>query len=165
MEIGQLICKCDAINIDEYIKYREEVKKHMEHPDWLGDFSKEDLENILKTGSKIWMYYEDNEFVCSMMMLPSDDEVLSKFEIDLDSKIVVDYGPMFVNYKYIGNGLQLKMLKELDRYCSEKGFRYAVVTVHPDNAYSTNNLIKDGFEMIRQREFTRGIRNIYLKKL
>lgn len=165
MDLKQLICKSDDINIDEYIKYREEVKEHMEYPDWLGDFSKEDLESILKTGSKIWMYYRDNEFICSMMMLPSDDDAIAKFELDLDSKKVVDYGPMFVNYKYVGNGLQLKMLKELDRYCYEKGFRYAIATVHPDNTFSINNLVKDGFDMIRQREFTRGVRNIYLKKL
>ena len=88
-----------------------------------------------------------------------------EFEIDKNFKDVVDYGPMFVNSKYIGNGLQFQMLKELDKYCLNLGYKYAVGTIHPDNLYSINNLVKDNFEQVNQKQFKRGIRNIYLKKL
>ena len=155
----------ENIDLDEYIRFREYVKTFMEHPEWLGDFTKEELAFMLENGSKIWMYYLNKEPVCSMMLIPADKHALDKFEINLDHKIVADYGPMMVSPSYVGNGLQYQMLKSLDNYCLDKGYLYAAGTIHPDNIYSINNLIKDDFKLTNQKSFTRGLRNIYLKKL
>ena len=57
------------------------------------------------------------------------------------------------------------MLRELDEISRKKGYRYAVVTVHPDNMYSIRNLEKDKFKLINTKNFERGTRNIYLKEL
>ena len=97
-----------------------------------------------------------------MMMIPSDEASINKFELSLDYKDVVDYGPMMVNPKFVGNKLQYQMLKELDSYCINLGYKYAAGTIHPDNIYSINNLVKDDFKLINQKEFKRGIRNMYL---
>ena len=165
MKLNDLNYVNDKIDVDKYIEYRENVKKEMKEPDWLGDFSKDDILYMLDNNSKIWMYFKDEEFICSMMLIPSTKKDLDKFGIDLDFNEVVDYGPMFVNSKYVGNSLQYQMLKELDEYSSNKGYKYAISTVHPNNIYSINNLIKDGFELVGNRIFTRGERNIYYKKL
>jgi len=162
--LKDLKCINKNINIDKYIEFRELVKQNMEYPEWLGDFSKEDLINMLNKDSIIWIYYLNNEPVCSMMLIPSTEKAMKNFELDLDYKEVVDYGPMFVNPKYVGNGLQYQMLKELDDYCLKLGYKYAVGTIHPDNIYSINNLLKDNFKLTGTKEFARGIRNIYLKK-
>ena len=145
-------------------EFREYVKENMTHPDWLGDFSKNDLIYMLNNNSKIWIYYLKEEPICSMMLIPSDENALSKFELDLDYKDVVDYGPMFVNSKYIGNGLQYQMLKELDKIAKQKGYKYAIVTVHPNNTYSIRNIEQDNFKLLATKTFSRGKRNIYLKK-
>ena len=165
MKLNELNCIDDNINLDEYIEFRENVKKNMEHPEWLGDFSKEDLIYLLNNNSKIWIYYLNKEPICSMMLIPSDEKALSKFELDLDYREVADYGPMFVNPNFIGNGLQYQMLKEIDKYCLSLGYKYVASTIHPDNIYSINNLVKDSFEYKNTKQFKRGIRNIYLKKL
>lgn len=165
MKLNDLNYVNDKIDVDKYIEYRENVKKTMKEPDWLGDFSKDDILYMLDNNSKIWIYFKDEEFICSMMLIPSTKKDLDKFGIDLDFNEVVDYGPMFVNSKYVGNSLQYQMLKELDEYSSNKGYKYAISTVHPNNIYSINNLIKDGFELVGYRIFTRGERNIYYKKL
>ena len=165
MKLNELTCINENINIDEYITFRELVKTNMEYPEWLGDFSKEDLKDLLKNNSKIWIYYLNNEPVCSMMIIPASEKSLLKFEIDLDYKEVIDYGPMFVNPKYVGNKLQYQMLQELDNYCLNNNYKYAAVTVHPDNNYSINNLLKDNFIYKNTKTFKRGIRNIYLKNL
>ncbi len=165
MNLKELKNVNENIDLDSYIKFREIVKQNMEHPEWLGDFSRGELEEMLKNNSKIWIYYLDNEPICSMMLIPSRKKDLEKFEIDLDSSIVVDYGPMFVNPKYVGNKLQYQMLKEIDNYSLSLGYKYAVGTIHPDNIYSINNLLKDNFQLTKTKEFKRGIRNIYIKKL
>lgn len=154
----------DNINLDDYIKCREKVKEDMEHSEWLGDFTKDVLESLLNTGSKIWMYYHENNFVSSMMMIPADEESLRKFGVYFDCSEVVDYGPMMVSSKYQGNGLQYQMLEELDKYSKECGYKYAMATIHPDNYFSIYNLEKDGFKLIGNKDFKRGNRNIYLKE-
>lgn len=165
MTLEDLDCINENINIDNYIVFRDSVKENMCNPEWLGDFSKDDLIYMLNNNSKIWIYYLNDEPVCSMMLIPSNEKVLSKFDLDLNPDDVIEYGPMFVNPKYVGKGLQFQMLKELDKYSLSLGYKYAISTVHPDNVYSINNIIKDEFVNIDEKEFTRGIRNIYLKCL
>lgn len=155
----------ENINLDDYINERDLIKINMEYPEWLGDFEKEDLEYELKHGAKIWMFYDDDKFVCSMMIIPSTEKVLKKFDIDYEYTTVIDYGPMFVNPKYVGNGLQLQMLEYEDNYAKNNGYMFSLVTIHPENKYSINNILKDGFEYRCQKELSRGIRNIYIKKL
>ena len=165
IKLNNLVLKNEDVDLDNYITFREEVKKYMNNPDWLGDFSKEDLEKLLNVGSIIWIYYLELTPVCSMMIIPSTKDDILKFGLDLDYKKVVDYGPMMVNYDYVGNGLQLQMLKELDSYCKNIGLEYVVTTVHPDNIYSIKNIEEDGFSLCGEKIFSRGKRNIYIKKL
>lgn len=165
LNLQNMTCINENINLEEYIEFREYVKKHMEYPEWLGDFSIEDLEHILANGSKIWLYYLDDTPVCSMMAIPADATTINKYEVNLDHKNIIDYGPMMVNPKFIGNGLQYQMLKELDTYSINNNYKYAISTVHPDNTYSINNFIKDNFKFLNQKNFKRGLRNIYIKNL
>lgn len=155
----------EKINIDQYIKFREQVKETMNNPKWLGDFTREDIELLLQENSKIWVYYSKEIPICSMMIIPATKKSLIKFELNFKVQEVIDYGPMFINPNYIGNNLQYQMLRELDEISRKKGYRYAVVTVHPDNMYSIRNLEKDKFKLINTKNFERGTRNIYLKEL
>ncbi|MBQ4583737.1 MAG: GNAT family N-acetyltransferase [Bacilli bacterium] len=166
IRINDLRCINQDINLDKYIEFRTLVKKSMPFPEWLGDFSKEELnDNIINNDGKIWVYYDDEIPVCSMMLIPSTEKSIKKFELSLDFKDVIDYGPMFVNPEYVGNGLQYQMLTEIDNYARTLGYKYAVGTIHPDNIYSINNLLKDNFELHGTKVFNRGLRNIYIKDL
>ena len=60
---------------------------------------------------------------------------------------------------------KIDSLKYLDEYVKTKGYKITIGTIHPDNIYSINNLIKDGFVLTGKRSFKRGPRNIYVKKL
>ena len=70
----------DNIDLKKYIEFRESVKKCMEHPEWLGDFSEEELVYLLNNNSKIWLYYLEDVPVCSMMLIPAREKDLEKFE-------------------------------------------------------------------------------------
>lgn len=165
MKLKELKCIDKNIDLDQYIEFRETVRKNMEHPDWLGSFSKEDLITMLNNNSKIWIFYLNDDPVCSTMIIPASEKSLAKFDLNLDCCEVVDYGPVFVNPKYTGHRLQYQMLQMQDEYCKKIGYKYAVTTIHPDNLFSINNFIKDGFLLKDTKEFKRGIRNIYFKEL
>ena len=165
MKLSELKCINNNVNLDNYIEFRELVKKNMPHPEWLGDFTKEDLKEMVKNGTIIWVYYKYTDPVCSMMLIPAREKDIVKFGLELDYTKVADYGPMFVNPKYVGNGLQHQMLLDLDEYAKSIGYEYAAATVHPDNIYCINNILKDNFELRDLKEFKRGPRNIYSKKI
>lgn len=165
IDINTLECKKNNIDLDEYLKYREICKEKMEHPDWLGDFSKTDLENIIKEGSVLYMFYDHGTFVSSCMLMPASKKSIEKFELPFLETDTCDYGPMFVSEDYIGNGLQKGMFDYLDKEAKRCGYAHAAVTIHPDNLYSINNALKANFKYHLTKDFTRGTRNIYYKDI
>ena len=84
MRLNELTCINENIDLNEYIMFKEMLKENMENPDWLGDFSKDDLINLLNNNAKIWIYYLNKEPICSMMLIPADKNTLSKFGLNLD---------------------------------------------------------------------------------
>ena len=74
MKLNELKCICENINLDEYMELREKVKAKMEYPEWLGDFTRDDLdefanyvmEEVSKLSKYDWVpnlidiYLEDN---------------------------------------------------------------------------------------------------------
>ena len=76
-----------------------------------------------------------------------------------------DIGPVFVNFDYLGNGLMYQMLLRFDEYLKSIGYKYVMTTVHPDNVFSSNNMIKYGMKKVSQKVFKRGPRDIYFKEL
>ena len=66
-----------------------------------------------------------------MMSIPSSEKDMVKFDLYFDYREVIDYGPMFVNPKYVGNKLQYQMLNELDKYSIDKNYNFVVATIPP----------------------------------
>lgn len=164
--LSDLNCLSEDIDLNVYIEYINYVKSNMEYPEWLGDFTIDDLKSMIETGSKIWIYTINNDFVCSMMFIPSDKKGLNKMGLEnYDEKAVAECGPIMVSPKYLGNNLQYQLLKQLDEYCKLMRYTYLCSTIAPDNMYSINNFIKNGYECVGQKTFKRGIRNIYFKQL
>ena len=166
MKLEELNCINENNNIDEYLEFYNYVRSNMEHPEWLGTFSKEEITDILKNGGKLYIYYFNNDFVCSFLYIPSNKKTLQKHNILFDDKQVGSCGPIMVNPKYIGNGLQMQMLNELEKFCKSINQKYIFTKIHPDNIYSINNFVKNGYEYLETYESRHGdMRNVYLKMI
>ena len=164
IKLNDLILKKD-FDLDKYIEFREYVKSNMEHPEWLGDFSKNDIEFMLAIGAEIWNYSNNEELVCSIMLIPSSEKDVTSFDLACDYKLTIDCGPTMVSPKYVGNGLMIQMMNSMEEYVKDKGFKYIVGTVHPDNKFSLNNFKKLGYREISRKEFKRGLRAVFFKEL
>lgn len=166
MRLSELNVQSSNIDLDEYIEFRESVRSRMEHPEWLGEISKEELENMLSIGGKIWIYSNGDVPVCSWMFIPAGEDAKNDLEIDwIDYNLMGDIGPVFVNFDYLGNGLMYQMLLEYDKYLESIGYKYVMTTVHPDNIFSSRNMVKNEMKKVSQKTFKRGIRDIYFKVL
>ena len=106
--------KSENIDINEYLKFYKYVRDNMQHPEWLSEFNMEELVYILDHDGKIFNYYNNDILVSSIMYIPSNNKSLRKHNIKYDEEIVGSCGPVLVNPKYVGNGLQLKMMIMLD---------------------------------------------------
>ncbi len=151
--------------IDKYLEFINKVKSTMEYPEWLGDFTKEDLINLLNTNSYGFFFKYNNKIIGTSILIPASKKDIDKFELDLDYTKTMDYGPEAVAKEAQGNGIQSFIIKKMDEFSKEKGYLYAVSTIHPDNVYSIRNFEKQGFIFHKNKEFSRGIRNIYYKSI
>jgi hypothetical protein len=169
------IRKLQVSELDVYMEYYQYVKDHMEHPEWLGDFTREAFEKLITTNSVImvWTFLsptqpltEIDEFIAAGMLIPARQKDLDSFlQTDLNVKDVIDFGPEMVHPDYIGNGLQSDVIQYLEKVSIWMGYKVGLGTVHPDNIYSWRNLLKNGFDEVARVDLKRGLRNVYRKEL
>ena len=166
MKINEFNCISEHNNIDEYLEFYKYVKSNMKEPSWLGEFSLNDLKNILNNEGKLFNFYDNNIIVCSMLYIPSNNKTLEKHNLKYDEKLVGSCGPIMVNPKYVGNKFQKQMLELLDKYCKSIGKIYIFTKVHPDNIYSINNFISDGYKFVETYKTSSGeLRSVYFKEI
>ena len=166
MKINEFNCISEHNNIDEYLEFYKYVKSNMKEPSWLGEFSLNELKNILNNEGKLFNFYDNNIIVCSMLYIPSNNKTLEKHNLKYDEKLVGSCGPIMVNPKYVGNKFQKQMLELLDKYCKSIGKRYIFTKVHPDNIYSINNFVSDGYKFVETYKTSSGeLRSVYFKEI
>lgn len=166
MKINEFNCISEHNNIDEYLEFYKYVKSNMKEPSWLGEFSLNELKNILNNEGKLFNFYDNNIIVCSMLYIPSNNKTLEKHNLKYDEKLVGSCGPIMVNPEYVGNKFQKQMLELLDKYCKSIGKRYIFTKVHPDNIYSINNFVSDGYKFVETYKTSSGEpRSVYFKEI
>lgn len=69
-----------------------------------------------------------------------------------------------VHPAYRGKSLQGKLLQAAEHIERERGARFLMATVHPDNVYSLRNLEKEGYQCILETEKYGGLRRKVLCK-
>ena len=166
MKINEFNCISEHNDIDEYLEFYKYVKSNMKEPSWLGEFSLNELINILNNEGKLFNFYDNNTIVCSMLYIPSNNKTLEKHNLKYDEKLVGSCGPIMVNPEYVGNKFQKQMLELLDKYCKNIDKRYIFTKVHPDNIYSINNFISDGYKFVETYKTSSGEpRSVYFKEI
>lgn len=166
MKINEFNCISEHNNIDEYLEFYKYVKSNMKEPSWLGEFSLNELKNILNNEGKLFNFYDNNIIVCSMLYIPSNNKTLEKHNLKYDEDLVGSCGPIMVNPEYVGNKFQKQMLELLDKYCKNIGKIYIFTKVHPDNIYSINNFISDGYKFVETYKTSSGeSRSVYFKEI
>lgn len=67
---------------------------------------------------------------------------------------------------YRGQGLQQKLIREIEKVAIERGFNLLCTTCAPNNEFSINNFLKEGYAYAKTEEKYGGlVRNLYYKVL
>jgi len=68
--------------------------------------------------------------------------------------------------EYRGHRLQYRLMQEAEKDLKESGFKYLMCTVHPDNGYSRNNVMGQGYRSVVVKEKYGGYRReVFLKEI
>lgn len=68
--------------------------------------------------------------------------------------------------EYRGHGLQYRLMLEGEEELKRRGYQYLMCTIHPDNQFSKNNAIRQGYEVMATKEKYGGfLRDILLKRI
>lgn len=151
------------VNLDDYLYLYKYVRDNMEHPEWLGTFTKEEIIDILNNGGKIWLYYDNDIPVCSLFYIPSNNKSLRKHNVDYDETITGSIGPGMVRKEYVGNGFLYDMMQVLNEYVKSIGITHLFTKAHADNIYSIRNILKDGFVEVDRYNSDRGPNIAFIK--
>lgn len=163
MKLSELRVVSDNVNIDDYLFLYNYVRDNMEHPEWLGTFTRDEIEDILNIGGKIWMYYDKDDPVCSVFYIPVSNKSLKKHNVEYDESVTGSLGPIMVRKEYVGNGLQTAMLEVLNKYVKSIGKTHMFTKAHSDNIYSIRNIIKDGYKVVDEYVNERGPMSAFIK--
>ena len=156
MKLSDLVEINDNVNLDDYLFLYNYVRDNMEHPEWLGTFTLEEITEILLIGGKIWLYYDKDVPVCSVFYIPASNKALRKHNVEYDESDTGSLGPIMVRKEYVGNGLQTAMLGVLNNYAKSIGKLHMFTKAHSDNVYSIRNILKDGYKVVDEYENERG---------
>ena len=163
MKLTDLREVSNNVNLEEYLFLYKYVRDNMEHPEWLGTFTLDEIKEILNNDGKIWMYYDGDIPVCSVFYIPTSNKSLRKHNIEYDDSITGSLGPIMVRKEYVGNGLQTAMMKVLNDYVDSIGKTHMFTKAHSDNIYSIRNILKDGYKVIDEYENERGKMTAFVK--
>jgi RimJ/RimL family protein N-acetyltransferase len=165
MNFKKLNCISENIDLQDYYKLYDFVRDNMKHPEWLGYIPINETKIILSKGGKIWLYYDNDNLVCSMFYIPSNNELLRKHNLEYDENETGSLGPIMVNPYYVGKGYMREMLAIFNEYNKSIHNKYIFTKAASDNLYSIRNIENDGYKLVDVYKNNRGLNNAYLKEL
>ena len=167
MKLEDFKCITEDNDLDKYLEFYNYVRDNMEHPEWLGTFTKDELVMFLGIGAKLFNYYDNDTIVCSFLYMPITNKSLLKHNIEHDESVVGTCGPIMVNPEYVGHGLQKQMIDVLDDYCRSINKKYCYTKIHPDNIYCINNFVNKNYKFLQTYTSPKDgeVRNDYIKEL
>lgn len=151
----------------------QSVWKGMDHKDWFmadnADYTSHMLSTGKGTGYKA--IHTDTKQVAGVFMttIPGLDESNLGYDIGFSESELLETAHMdsvAVLPEYRGHGLQYRLMQEGEKDLKERGFHYLLCTIHPQNRYSRNNALKQGYEFVLQkRKYDGNIRDILMKRI
>lgn len=104
-----------------------------------------------------------------MASIPGMREENMGYDIGMDQEellLVAHMDSIAVLSQYRGHKLQYLLMQTAEEDLKKRGFRYLMCTVHPDNCYSRNNILSQGYQsMVVKEKYGGHLREIFLKRV
>ena len=153
--------------VHKYLEFLHEVKALMEQEEWFFLDPDEEVYDMMEQDAMgIWLA-EDGERIAAVfcVVYPGMQNFNLGYELDFseeDLNRVVHMDTAAVHPDYRGQGLQYRMMLHAEQ---ELRGRILLCTIHPDNKYSLNNVLKQGYTLNYTTEKYGSIRHVLRKDI
>ncbi len=168
MEI--VIRKGKMEDVENFIRLLQDVRAGMEHKEWFYLDPPEDVWEMMKNGTmQLWVAMDGDRMAAAFDLLTPGLEAYNygyelNFSQDQLMKVInMDTAAVHPNYR--GMGLQKRLLETAEQDVLGAGERILLCTVHPENRFSLNNVLKLGYTVQKKTEMYGSVRCILRKDI
>ena len=161
------IRKIGMEELDKYLEFSHIVKDMMTQDDWFFLDPDEEVREMMEYDRvSIWLA-EDGDRIAAVFCIvyPGMEDFNIGYDLGFtegDLKRVVHMDTAAVHPDYRGQGLQNRMMRHAE---AELKGKILLCTIHPDNCYSLNNVLKLGYTIEKKTERYDSVRYILRKDL
>ena len=161
------IRKIELDELDKYLEFSHVVKNMMAEDDWFFlDPDEEVRQMMAQDRVDIWLA-EDEKRIAAVFCIvyPGMENFNIGYDLGFseeDLKRVVHMDTAAVHPDYRGRGLQKRMMAHAEQELEGK---ILLCTIHPDNRYSLNNVLKLGYTIEKKTQRYDSVRCILRKDL
>ena len=153
---------------ERFIEFLEEIRAGMSNKEWLYLDPPDLVSEMIADGTmELWLAVDGDRLAAVFDILyPGLDSCNYGYDLNLtESELlqVVHMDTSAVHPDYRGQGLQGRMVHTAERELVDSGTRILLCTVHPENQFSLNNMLNQGFE-IQKRVKKYGSERLILRK-
>lgn len=140
-----------------FLQFLEEIREEMTRKDWLYLDTLESVCNMMSEKKMDFWLAMDGPQVAAVfsVLYPGLEPENYGFDLDFSEEElmqVVHMDTAAVHKSYRGMGLQGKMVCMAEKTLSGQGRKILLSTVHPENKFSLNNMLRQGYEIQKRVE-------------
>lgn len=164
------IRKGTAADIEGFISLLADVRERMEHKEWFYLDPPDVVRNMMADGTMELWVASDGERMAGVLDIlhPGLEDYNYGYDLDFDREQllrVIHMDSAAVHPDYRGLGLQRRLLETAERELEGRGERYLLCTVHPENRFSLNNALQQGYAILKTLPKYGTVRHVLCKKI
>lgn len=160
----------DMGDTENFIKLLYDVQAAMPHKEWFYLDPPEEIREMMADGTmQLWVAMDGDQLAGAFdILIPGTQEFNYGHDLGFTEEEllrVINMDTAAVHPDYRGQGLQRRLMQEAEKEIAGIGQRILLCTVHPDNPYSLNNVLKQGYTIQKKLEKYGSVRYILRRDL
>lgn len=164
------IRKGTASDTEQFIQLLDTVRESMDHKEWFYLDTHEFVREAMETGKmELWVAMDGDRMVAAFDILrPGLDVYNYGYDLNFTQEQllrVINMDSAAVLPEFRGLGLQRKLITMGEEQLRREGEHILLCTVHPDNRFSLDNVLKQGYQIQRKLDKYGSVRYLLRKDL
>lgn len=165
-----MIRRGDQNDTENFIQLLWEVREAMEHKEWFYLDPPEDVRKMMRNGTmQLWVAMDGDRLAAAFdILLPGLNDYNYGYDLDFTEEHllrVINMDSAAVHPDYRGKGLQKRLMLSAEEAVSGAGERILLCTVHPENRFSLQNVLTQGYTIQKKLEKYGSVRYVLRKDI
>lgn len=153
-----------------FILLLREIWDEMECKDWFYLDPPDVVREMMSDGAmELWVAMDGERLAAAFtVLIPGLGSMNYGYDLEFDEESLLQVANMdtiAVHPDYRGFGLQRLLMQEAEIWAFANGYRTLLCTVHPDNCFSLNNMLKLGYSIERKLPKYGSVRYLLKKEI